>query len=54
MPLDDIKALAVADIATPDAVLFLWALPHMVHKRMLARIDKPKRDRPSRKRSVWQ
>jgi N6-adenosine-specific RNA methylase IME4 len=29
MPLDDIKALPVAEISAPDAVLYLWALPHM-------------------------
>ncbi len=30
MTLDEIKALAVAEIAAPDAVLYLWALPHMI------------------------
>ena len=30
MPLDDIKKLPVKEISTPDAVLYLWALPHMV------------------------
>lgn len=29
MDLDAIKALPVIDIAPPDAVLYLWALPHM-------------------------
>jgi N6-adenosine-specific RNA methylase IME4 len=29
MTLDEIKALPVPDICTPDAVLYLWALPHM-------------------------
>ena len=30
MDLDAIKALSVYEISTPDAVLFLWALPHML------------------------
>jgi hypothetical protein len=32
MELDEIKALPVHEIATPDAVLFLWATPHMFLK----------------------
>jgi N6-adenosine-specific RNA methylase IME4 len=34
MSLDEIKALPVDEIATPDAVLYLWAVPHMVHKAL--------------------
>jgi N6-adenosine-specific RNA methylase IME4 len=34
MPLDDIMDLPVASIATDDAVLFLWALPHMLPKAL--------------------
>jgi len=34
MALDDIKALPVYEISTPDAVLFLWALPHMLPKAL--------------------
>ena len=34
MTLDKIKALPVDEIATPDAVLYLWAPPHMVHKAL--------------------
>jgi N6-adenosine-specific RNA methylase IME4 len=30
MDLDAIKTLPVYEISTPDAVLFLWALPHML------------------------
>jgi N6-adenosine-specific RNA methylase IME4 len=30
MTLDAIKAVPVKDISTDDAVLYLWALPHMV------------------------
>jgi N6-adenosine-specific RNA methylase IME4 len=30
MMLDEIKALPVNEISTPDAALYLWALPHMV------------------------
>ena len=30
MKLDAIKALPVAKISAPDAVLYLWALPHMI------------------------
>jgi N6-adenosine-specific RNA methylase IME4 len=30
MTLEAIKALGVPEIVTPDAVLYLWALPHMV------------------------
>jgi N6-adenosine-specific RNA methylase IME4 len=32
MELDEIKALPVHEIATSDAVLYLWALPHMAPK----------------------
>ena len=34
MALDDIKALPVHEISTPDAALFLWALPHMLPKAL--------------------
>ena len=34
MDLDEIKALPVSEIATPDAVLYLWALPHMTPKAL--------------------
>jgi N6-adenosine-specific RNA methylase IME4 len=30
MALDEIKALKVSDLATPDAVLFLWAISAML------------------------
>lgn len=32
MTIDEIKALPVADLAQPDAVLYLWALPHMLEQ----------------------
>ena len=34
MSLDHIKALPVGEIAAPNGVLFLWALPHMVPKAL--------------------
>ena len=34
MSLDDIKALPVHEIATPAAILYLWALPHMLPKAL--------------------
>ena len=34
MALEDIKALPVHEISTPDAALFLWALPHMLPKAL--------------------
>jgi N6-adenosine-specific RNA methylase IME4 len=34
MDLEEIKALPVAKISAPDAVLYLWALPHMLHKAL--------------------
>ena len=34
MSWDDLKALPVEEIATDDAVLYLWASPHMVHKML--------------------
>lgn len=34
MTLDEIKALDVRSIATPDAVLLMWAIPHMLHKAL--------------------
>ena len=34
MPLERIMTLPVAGISTPDAILYLWALPHMVHKAL--------------------
>lgn len=32
MPIEDILAMPVADLATPDAVLFLWAPPSFIKK----------------------
>lgn len=34
MTLEEIKALPVPEHAAPDAVLYLWALPHMVPKAL--------------------
>ena len=34
MTLDEIKALGVPGISAPDAVLYLWALPHMLPKAL--------------------
>jgi N6-adenosine-specific RNA methylase IME4 len=34
MALDNITALPVYEISTPHAVLYLWALPHMLPKAL--------------------
>ena len=34
MSWDAVKALPVDEITTPDAVCFLWASPHMIHKML--------------------
>ena len=34
MTLEDIKALDIAAMATDDAILFLWALPHMLQQAL--------------------
>ena len=36
MPLEEILALPVADLATPDAMLFLWAPPAFIKKGLMA------------------
>ena len=34
MSWDDLKALPVEEIATEDAVLYLWSAPHVIHKML--------------------